>query len=256
MKPYYEEKGITIWCADCKEILPKLSDVSAVVTDPPYGLKFMGKDWDKGIPGVEFWRLILAACKPGAHLLAFGGTRTHHRLMCALEDAGWEIRDCLMWLYGTGFPKSMDVSSAIDKALEVGRVEIGRRSGRTGPAVQPNGGSVYSDDNYQWPGEFSITNPATEAAKQWYGWGTALKPAWEPIIMARKPIEETVARNVQKYGTGALNIDTSRIEYQGDDDKSSATCQGKCTSKPGALAGGTQHEVKRVDFERPKLKGR
>lgn len=104
-----------IFHGDCREVLPQISQVDAVITDPPYGLSFMGKGWDHGVPGVEFWKLILAAMKPGAHLLAFGGTRTFHRLACAIKDAGFEIRDCVMWVYGTGFPKSLDVSKAIDR---------------------------------------------------------------------------------------------------------------------------------------------
>lgn len=109
-------KGITsIYNGDCRDVLPTLDLVDAVVTDPPYGLSFMGKGWDRGIPGVEFWEAVIGAMKPGAHLLAFGGTRTFHRLTCAIEDAGFEIRDCLMWVYGSGFPKSLDVSKAIDK---------------------------------------------------------------------------------------------------------------------------------------------
>lgn len=162
----------------------------------------MGKDWDHGVPGMEFWRLALTVAKPGAHLLALGGTRTHHRLMVAIEDAGWEIRDCLMWLYGSGFPKSLDVSKALDKAAGAER-----KSG-----YQPNfrnnthgtgwggGGTTYSDP------------PATDLARKWDGWGTALKPAWESIVMARKPLIGTVAANVTRYGTGAINVDGCRIE--------------------------------------------
>jgi site-specific DNA-methyltransferase (adenine-specific) len=123
-----------------------------------------------------------------------------------------------MWVYGSGFPKSLDVSKAIDKAAGAEREVVGHGKGRTGPAAQPNGGSVHSDDNYQWPGEFSITAPATDAARQWEGWGTALKPAWEPIIVARKPLEGTVAANVQKWGTGAVNVDGCRVELSDGDD--------------------------------------
>ena len=141
---------------DCLIEMAKLdeSSVDAVVCDPPYGLAFMGKDWDHGIPGVHFWQEALRVAKPGAHLLAFGGTRTFHRLACSIEDAGWEIRDCVMWVYGSGFPKSHNIGN---------------------------------------------------------GWGTALKPAWEPIIVARKPLIGTVAENVTQYGTGAMNIDGCRI---------------------------------------------
>lgn len=160
-----------IYNCDCIEGMRDLpaDSVDAIVTDPPYGLNFMGKDWDHGVPGEQFWVEALRVAKPGAHLLAFGGTRTYHRLACAIEDAGWEVRDCLGWLYGSGFPKSMNVSKAIDKSL------------------------------------------GTDAAKQWQGWGTCLKPAWEPIIMARKPFKGTVAACVLEHGTGAINIDACRV---------------------------------------------
>ncbi len=183
--------------------------IDAVITDPPYGLKFMGKGWDHGVPGVEFWLEALRVLKPGGHLLAFGGTRTHHRLMVAIEDAGFEIRDCLMWLYGQGFPKSLDVSKAIDKAAGAERERI------------PASGGLHNNRNLNDDGWKNIgdagammdsSTPATEAAQQWDGWGTALKPAWEPIIMARKPLgKNTVAANVLTYGTGAINIDGCRI---------------------------------------------
>jgi len=133
--------------------------IHSVVTDPPYGLSFMGKEWDHGIPGKAFWIEALRVAKPGAHLLAFGGTRTYHRLACAIEDAGWEIRDCVMWVYGSGFPKSHNLDG------------------------------------------------------EWKGWGTALKPAWEPIIVARKPLVGTVAENVAQHGTGAINVDGCRVEH-------------------------------------------
>lgn len=155
--------GRSRWCVvhgDCLDVMRGMApgSVDAVVTDPPYGLAFMGKDWDHGIPGVAFWREALRVAKPGAHLLAFGGTRTEHRLVCAIEDAGWEIRDKVMWLYGSGFPKS-----------------------HNGP----------------WG-------------------GTALKPAWEPVTVARKPLIGTVAANVETHGTGALNIDGCRVAPTGE----------------------------------------
>jgi DNA modification methylase len=141
---------------DCREVMATMdaASVDAIVTDPPYGLAFMGKGWDHAVPGAEFWAEALRVAKPGAHLVAFGGTRTFHRLACAIEDAGWEVRDTLSWLYGSGFPKS-----------------------HNGP----------------WG-------------------GTALKPAWEPILLARKPLVGTVAANVQSHGTGALNVDGCRVE--------------------------------------------
>lgn len=199
---------VTLLHGDCLAVLPTLDadSIDAVVTDPPYGLGFMGKDWDHGVPGEAFWREALRVAKPGAHLVAFGGTRTHHRLTCAIEDAGWEIRDCLMWLYGSGFPKSLDVGKAIDKAAGAERERIrGVRSGVVG--------GTYAGD--AWSREFKDSvlsaEPLTDAARQWDGWGTALKPAWEPIILARKPLAGTVAQNVQQWGTGAINVDGCRI---------------------------------------------
>jgi len=169
----------------------------------------MGKDWDHGIPGVPFWSEALRVAKPGCHLLAFGGTRTFHRLVCAIEDAGWEIRDTLMWVYGSGFPKSHDVSKAIDKAAGKEREVIGRKA-YAGPAG--NNANFGVGDLSMSSTKRDLTAPATDAARQWEGWGTALKPAWEPIIMARKPIEDTVAANVQKWGAGSINIDGCRID--------------------------------------------
>lgn len=202
---------------DCRDVMRSLppESVDAIVSDPPYGLSFMGKEWDHGVPGVEFWTEALRVAKPGAHLVAFGGTRTYHRLAVAIEDAGWEVRDCLSWLYGSGFPKSLDVSKAMDKTAGVEREVIGYQrltgtaaiSGDTGRAsVAASGGSSIGAVKMS-----PITAPATDAAKRWHGWGTALKPAWEPIILARKPLTGTVAANVTQYGTGAINVDGSRI---------------------------------------------
>lgn len=204
---------ITICHGDCLEVLPTLPDdsVDAIVTDPPYGLSFMGKGWDHSVPGVDYWRECLRVAKPGAHLLAFGGTRTFHRLTCAIEDAGWQIRDCIMWLYGSGFPKSHDVSNAIDKAAGAEREVIGLRVFADGTNGRRTGGDfngVPSDSIERT----HITAPATPEAQQWSGWGTALKPAWEPIIVARKPLIGTVAENVLKYGTGGINVDGCRVE--------------------------------------------
>jgi DNA modification methylase len=196
---------------DCLEKLKSLADdsIDSIVTDPPYGLRFMGKAWDYDVPSVEIWRECLRVLKPGGHLLAFGGTRTYHRLAVNIEDAGFEIRDQIQWIYGSGFPKSMDISKAIDKQAGAVREVIGevvRSSSKgLGHTVHQSGGDKT--------GISSITAPATEAAKAWSGYGTALKPANEPICMARKPLEAklTVAANVLKYGTGGLNIDASRI---------------------------------------------
>ena len=182
--------------------------VDSIVTDPPYGLSFMGRDWDHGIPGEAFWREALRVAKPGAHLLAFGGSRTYYRLACAIEDAGWEIRDCIMWVYGSGFPKSHDVSKAIDREAGAERKVIGKST--------RHGGGTMTGASFQVSPEVpDITAPATDAAKQWQGWGTALKPAYEPIIIARKPLVGTVAANVQQYGTGAINVDGCRVGTDG-----------------------------------------
>lgn len=193
---------------DCLEELKVLDDnsIDSIVTDPPYGLSFMGKKWDYDVPSIEIWKECLRVLKPGGHLLSFGGTRTYHRLVVNIEDAGFEIRDCIQWLYGSGFPKSHDISKAIDKSAGAEREVIGENSNQ-----RPNS----KEDLYTINGDkkFNITAPATLDAKQWQGWGTALKPANEPIVVARKPLEKglTVAENVLKYGTGAINIDECRI---------------------------------------------
>lgn len=171
---------LTLHHGDCLAVLPTVAENSldACVTDPPYGLEFMGKDWDHGVPGVPFWREIIRVLKPGAHLVAFGGSRTYHRMAVAIEDAGFEIRDSLMWLYGSGFPKSMDVSKAIDKADGAKRERYAR------PAL----GGSFSDDGGTTYGTALVNEPITDAAREWEGWGTALKPAHEPITVATKPI--------------------------------------------------------------------
>lgn len=205
---------IQVITGDCLEIMPTLESDSfhAVVTDPPYGLKFMGKSWDHGIPGRAYWVECMRVARPGAHLLAFGGTRTFHRLACAIEDAGWEIRDCIMWVYGSGFPKSLDVSKAIDKAAGAERADLG-----VSPNWRESKRNREKHGRMEVRGENAgrITESATDAAREWQGWGTALKPAWEPIIVARKPLIGTVAENVQKYGTGPINVDGCRVGFEG-----------------------------------------
>jgi site-specific DNA-methyltransferase (adenine-specific) len=218
MQPYYQSGDVTLYSGDLRNVLPALPEcsVDCVVTDPPYGYSFMGKDWDHSVPGSEYWKEVLRVCKPGAILLAFGGTRTFHRLTCAIEDAGWEIRDCLMWLYGSGFPKSLDISKAIDKAAGAKREVVGSKVGLPGYSLKHQGvGGVLAGradgslDNSE--GECAITAPATDLAKQWQGYGTALKPSWEPIILAMKPLDGTFANNAEKHGVAGLNIDACRI---------------------------------------------
>ena len=199
--------------------LPECS-VDAIVTDPPYELGFMGKGWDStGVANdVETWRQCLRVLKPGGHLLAFGGTRTYHRMAVAIEDAGFEIRDQIGWLYGSGFPKSLDVSKAIDKHLGAKREVVGSMPDRwTGKGNTLN----FSTDRPQ--AEVAVTGEAvTGEAVTWEGWGTALKPAWEPVCMARKPLVGTVAANVLEHGAGALNIDGCRVGYAGTEDAAAA----------------------------------
>jgi site-specific DNA-methyltransferase (adenine-specific) len=206
---------------DCLDKLKELEDnsVDSIVTDPPYGLSFMGKKWDYDVPSVEIWQECLRVLKPGGHLLSFAGSRTYHRMAVRIEDAGFEIRDQIMWIYGSGFPKSMDIAKQLDKHAGAERVVVGKRehptlkdkSKITEPSTASHGGN-------EWNREWNITAPATDEAKEWDGWGTALKPAHEPIVMARKPFSGTVAQNVLEWGTGGINIDECRIGVQPNDD--------------------------------------
>lgn len=207
--------------ADCLEAMKKFPDnfIDAVVTDPPYGLSFLGKDWDHGVPGVAFWKEALRITKPGGHIVAFGGSRTYHRLTCAIEDAGWEVRDCLGWIYSSGMPKSMDISKAIDKKLgaqRAVRAAVGDHEGTIDFGMKNRcpkcGKPFFSANPCTCPRDDLV--PITDEAKKWSGWGTCLKPAFEPIVLARKPLEGTVVENVMKWGVGGLNIDECRVPYE------------------------------------------
>ena len=190
--------------------------VDAIVTDPPYELGFMGKSWDaSGVAfRIEVWREALRVLKPGGHLLAFSGSRTYHRMAVAIEDAGFEIRDQIMWVYGSGFPKSHDVSKAIDREAGAVREVVGERWVTN--AAQGEGlGHGAMVGGMVRAGMIDITAPATPEAARWQGWGTALKPAHEPIVVARKPLRGTVAANVLAYGTGAINVDGCRVGTDG-----------------------------------------
>jgi DNA modification methylase len=205
---------VTLHGGDSREVLATLetSSVDSVVCDPPYGILFMGRAWDAadGAPfAVEFWVEVLRVLKPGGHLSAFSGTRTYHRMACAIEDAGFEIRDQLAWAYGSGFPKSLDVSKALDKAAGAEREVVGFHA--RDDLRKNSAGFRNLHDDAEDRGRIALTAPATPAARQWQGYGTALKPAWEPIVLARKPLIGTVAQNVTTHGVGALNIDATRI---------------------------------------------
>jgi hypothetical protein len=305
-EPYYVDESVTLFHGDCRDIMEgQLPDnsVDSIVTDPPYELGFMGKKWDDtGIAyNCEVWENAYRVLKPGGHLLAFGGTRTWHRLAVAIEDAGFEVRDSIAWMYGSGFPKSLDVSKAIDKKRDdsaegaavgawlksqriaagfkqkevaalwpsvtggltgcvanwetIGKVptwdqwlmlkefigfgddmdaEVWRLNGRKGTPGEAWAerevvgerdvpiGHAFAGDTYGGNSSnqtVTITAPATPAAEQWQGWGTALKPAHEPIVVARKPLIGTVAENVLTHGTGALNIDGCRIGWASETER-------------------------------------
>jgi hypothetical protein len=273
--------NVTLYLADCCEVLPSLSSIHSCVCDPPYGLSFMGREWDHAVPSPDVWRLVLAALRPGAHLLSFAGTRTQHRMASAIEDAGFEVRDMIAWVYGSGFPKSRDVSKAIDMGTGENRERqlkftawmrstgisaatirdvtrscmashyltdreqpaiatadmfdklrpylpevpeyierlVAERTGiewtdyvkREVVGLQKNAMSGWNMDGTTKFADRDITAPATEAACAWSGWGTALKPAMEPITVARKPLVGTVAANVLEHGTGAINVDACRV---------------------------------------------
>ena len=224
-----------IYNMDCLDGMKLLDDnsVDSIVTDPPYGLSkepniievlthwlndeeykhpskgFMGKEWDSFVPGPAIWKEVFRVLKPGGHLLCFAGTRTYDLMCMSIRLAGFEIRDCIQWLYGSGFPKSHDISKAIDKKLGAERKVLG-----ASPNWRESKRDREKDGKMEVRGKNAglITEPATPEAQEWNGWGTALKPANEPIVLARKPIsEKTIAENVLKWGTGGLNIDGCRI---------------------------------------------
>jgi site-specific DNA-methyltransferase (adenine-specific) len=208
--------NINLLQGDCLEQMKQLPDnsVDSIVTDPPYGISFMSKKWDYDVPKVEVWKEAMRVLKHGGHALIACGTRTQHRMVVNIEDAGFEIRDVVSWIYGSGFPKSLNVSKAIDKAAGAEREVVGSKV--TGRANAPRSEGRNHSDCAGGQMKVDITAPATEAAKQWDGWGTALKPACEFFTLARKPLsEKTVAANVLKWGTGGINIDGCRVGTTG-----------------------------------------
>jgi len=198
-------------CGECIEIMGEIpeSSIDSIVTDPPYGLGFMGKQWDCSVPGEDFANELFRILKPGAHGILFAATRTIHRLTSILEDAGFEVRDQIGWLQWQGFPKSLNISKAFDKEAGAEREIIGEnpntKAGIAGHKSKYIGGSVPQRTDY-------LTAPATEEAKTWDGWGTALKPSIEPAVLIRKPLDGTVIENIRRWGVGALNIDATRIQ--------------------------------------------
>ena len=222
---------VKLMLGNCLDRLKDLDDnsVDSIVTDPPYGIDFMGKKWDYDVPSTEIWEQALRVLKPGGYLLAFAGTRTQHRMAVRIEDAGFEIRDMIAWVYGSGFPKSLNISKSLDKMAGAEREVISEKKTNSGGMAhisktnaehgfRPNAYTGNSDDKTA-QNVIQVTAPTTDEAKQWEGWGTALKPALEPITVARKPLEEkTVAANVLKYATGGINIDESRIPTNPDVD--------------------------------------
>ncbi len=219
-----------IYQGDCLEVLKELpeSSVDAIVTDPPYELGFMGKGWDStGVANnKDMWKECLRVLKPGGHLLSFGGTRTYHRMASAIEDAGFEIRDMIEWIYGSGFPKSLNIGKAVDKLQGNEREDLGLKTSASYP---DSDGVAHYKNRKQSEGSQVSTGGMprlTKGTSEWEGWGTALKPAHEPICMARKPFSGTVAENVLKYGTGGINIDGCRVKSDDWDEK---TVMGKYT---------------------------
>jgi site-specific DNA-methyltransferase (adenine-specific) len=218
MKLYAEKEQYKLYQGSMLDMLEIIepNSIDSIVTDPPYELGFMGKSWDN--TGIAFqketWQKCYEVLKPGGYLLAFGGSRTFHRIACAIEDAGFEIRDTIMWLYGSGFPKSLDISKAIDKKFNAKREVIGTKEKLE--SYQYKGNNVYQTNGNKDKVEIDITAPSTDLAKQWNGWGTALKPSFEPIIVARKPFKGSLVDNVIKYGVGGINIDECRV---GDEER-------------------------------------
>ena len=196
----------TIYHSDCMEVLESIENIDSCVADPPYGLSFMGKQWDYDVPQKELWEKVYQSIKQGGHLLSFFGSRTYHRGVIPIEDAGFEIRDQLMWLYGSGFPKSHNIGKAVDKRLGNEREVVGVQQHPTSKDRTGNKSPYQAEDSH-----LDATHEITKGKSEYEGWGTALKPAHEPIVMARKPFKGSVADNVLEHGTGGINIDSCRV---------------------------------------------
>lgn len=200
--------------ADVSDALKALPDSSfdGCLCDPPYGWDFMGKSWDGVVPGKEVWAEVLRVLKPGGHLLAFGGPRTVHRLVCAIEDGGFEIKDQILYLFGSGFPKSANISKNLDKATGAEREDLGPGQGNSPGRTRAWGDGIkYGKQETNGDDGKRSTAPATEAAKRFDGYGSALKPSYEPVCWAMKPLDGTYAKNALEHGVAGINVDGCRV---------------------------------------------
>ncbi len=264
MGVYFEHDDVVLFHGENPSQLLELPDnfVDTIITDPPYGLKFMGKKWDYSVPSIAMWRECLRVLKPGGTALIFAGSRTQHRMAVNVEDAGFILKDCIMWIYGSGFPKATDISKQLDKGHARKQGEL-RTDGRgASPQKLDNHGQGdtgigHANGSKQ---QYHETVPTTPEAIIWNGWKShGLKPAYEPILVAMKPNDGTYANNALVHGVSGLNIAGSLIGYESEADKKSATPQGKCTSKEIAAIGAEPdagRDLDRVDFNRPEQKGR
>lgn len=220
------DHGIRLSHGDCRDMLAGLPEgrADACVTDPPYEINFMNRAFDRtGIAfDPEFWRLVYRALKPGGHVLAFSASRTYHRMACAVEDAGFEIRDQIDWIYGSGMPHGSDAARLVDDRLGVERRVTGTYTTR-GTGYRSGGGfGVSATNGGDAPREWDVTEATSDEAKRWDGWNTALKPAHEPIVLARKPLDGCLADNLKDHGCGALHVDACRVPFRGEDDRAKA----------------------------------
>ena len=240
MKIYSSNKNYTLYQGNMLDMLEviKPETIDSIITDPPYELNFMGKGWDNS--GIAFqketWQKCYEVLKPGGYLLAFGGSRTFHRIAVAIEDAGFEIRDTIMWLYGSGFPKSMNIGLAIDKKNGVESEVIGQQ------VVPDITGDAYGTMNDKQGGSYkNIVRDVKKATNEWSGWGTALKPSFEPIIVARKPFKGSLVDNIIEYGVGGINIDECRV---GNEKRTYKGCSGSSlTMISGQWKNGTSKDI-------------
>ena len=218
---------------DALELLQKAPDSAfdGCLSDPPYGLSFMGRSWDRGVPSAAVWAQVLRAIRPGAHAMIFGGSRTFHRLGSAVEDAGFEIRDCLSWIYGTGMPKGLDLSRAVEERSGIRRPRD-RKPNVPRSAILGNR-PWMSDDSHRMPSR----EPASDIGRLWDGWDTALKPAWEPCILAMRPTEGSFAENALKHGVAGLSIDPQRIGLTGGTRKAGPPSMRPGVARTGSASG-------------------